>query len=136
MSPSFDLQLGRESFAPGDAVTGTVLVTEGGDSRALEIALRFHEKSPDYEEVPLNRAQALHTGPLETGHSFDFSLELPPDALPGYKSAHGELYWELDVKSDEAGRDTHERRRIEVVAAAEPTTEPDLFGGDFGGAES
>jgi hypothetical protein len=27
---------------------------------------------------------------------------------------HGELYWEVDAKSDEFGGDTHDRRRIEI----------------------
>ena len=45
------------------------------------------------------------------------ALSLPPDASPNYQSENGELYWELDVKSDEFGRDTHERHRIEVGPA-------------------
>jgi hypothetical protein len=87
MSPRFQLELDRERYTPGETIKGTILVREGGGSRALE-----------------------------AGTSFEFELALPPDALPSYKSRHGELYWELDVKSDESGRDTHERRRIETVS--------------------
>lgn len=130
MSPAFELQLERERFAPGERVTGTVLVTEGGGSRALEVALAFHEKSPDYEELPFSRSQALHTGDVQAGQSLAFALELPADALPGYRSEHGELYWEIDLKSDEMGPDTHVRRRIEVVSAAVPEEE-DVFAGGF-----
>ncbi len=134
MSPAFELQLDRERLAPGEPVAGTVLVTEGGGSRALEVVLAFHEKSPDYEEVPVSQSQALHTGDVQTGQSLAFALELPADALPGYRSEHGELYWEVDVKSDEMGPDTHLRRRIEVVPAARPEEE-DVFAGGFGDGE-
>ena len=134
MSPALELQLGRESFAPGERVAGSVLVTEGGGSRALEVVLAFHEKSPDYEEIPFSRSEALHTGDVQTGQSLAFSLELPADARPGYRSEHGELYWEIDVKSDEIGPDTHLRRRIEVVPVTVPEEE-DVFAGGFGDDE-
>jgi hypothetical protein len=131
VSPAFELQLDRERFAPGEPVAGTVLVTEGGGSRVLEVVLAFHEKSPDYEETPVSTTQALHTGDVQTGQSLAFSLELPADALPGHRSEHGELYWEVDVKSDEMGPDTHLRRRIDVVPTAKPEEE-DVFAGGFG----
>lgn len=134
MSPAFELRLARESFAPGERVTGTILVTAGGGSRALEVTLAFHEKSPDYEESPFSRYEALHTGDVQTGQTLAFALELPADALPGYRSEHGELYWEIDVKSDEMGPDTHLRRRIEVVVPKEPVEE-DVFAGGFGDDE-
>jgi hypothetical protein len=75
------------------------------------------------------RASAVEawTGPIRSpkrcgraGRRFrrlQFELSLPPDASPNYQSENGELYWELDVKSDEFGRDTHERHRIEVGPA-------------------
>jgi hypothetical protein len=130
LSPAFELQLADERFAPGDRVSGSVVVTGGGGSRTLEVALEFHEKSPDYEEVPIRVPQTLHTGDVQTGQALPFSLELPADALPGYRSANGELFWELDVKSDEMGRDTHVRRRIEVAVHAVPEEE-DVFAGGF-----
>lgn len=130
MSPVFELQLERQRFAPGERVAGTVLVTEGGGSRTLEVALAFHEKSPDYEEIPVSRSHALHTGDVQTGQALPFALDLPAEALPGYVSEHGELYWEVDVKSDEMGRDTHVRQRIEVVAEAVPEGQ-DIFAGGF-----
>jgi hypothetical protein len=30
-------------------------------------------------------------------------------------SKHGELSWEVDARSDERGRDTHARKRIDVA---------------------
>ncbi len=115
MSPRFRVELEGERFEPGDAVTGTVLVLEGGSSRNLEALLHYNEKTDDYSASAFSLTSGtLHAGDLATGTSFEFGLSLPADALPNYRSEHGELYWELDVKSDERGLDTHERRRIEV----------------------
>ncbi len=115
MSPRFQLQLDRERYAPGDTVRGTVLVLEGGGSRSLEALLEYNEETADYQEVAISIPSGpLHQGDLTTGTSFEFELALPPDALPNYQSRHGELYWQLDVRSDEVARDTHERRRIAI----------------------
>ena len=115
MSPRFELQLDRERYAPGDAIRGTVQVVEGGGSRSLEALLEYKEETDDYVEV----ATSISSGPLQSGHlatgsSFEFELTVPEDALPSYQSQHGELYWEVDVKSNEPGRDTHERCRVEI----------------------
>lgn len=115
MSPRFDLQLDRDRFNPGDSVAGTVVVREGGRSRSLEVQLGYIEETDDYLEVATSISTGhLHRGDLEIGASFRFELALPPDALPNVTSRHGQLYWRLDVKSDERGRDSHELRRIEI----------------------
>jgi hypothetical protein len=112
-----ELQLDGERYAPGDSVTGNVLVVEGGDSRKLEVSLNFRERtSEDDEHTPVTLSGGeLHAGDLTTGASYPFAIQLPPDALPNFKSKHGELFWEVDARSDERGRDTHERKRIEVA---------------------
>jgi hypothetical protein len=46
-----------------------------------------------------------------------FTLVLPADALPSYRSQNGELYWEVHARSDELGRDTHVRERVLVGVA-------------------
>ena len=118
MSLRLELQLDRERFAPAETVKGSVLVVEGGGSRSLGVSLTYNEKTEDFFDVVTSiDCGALHEGDLTAGTSFAFELILPADALPNYKSEHGELYWELDAKSDEAGRDTHERRRIEIDPA-------------------
>ena len=119
---NLDVQLDRgERYAPGDTVSGSVLVLEGGGSRRLEVSLNYRENSEDeYEHTALNLSSGeLHAGDLTTGASYPFTIALPPDALPNYKSEHGELYWELDACSDEFGRDTHERKRIDVAVRRE-----------------
>jgi tetratricopeptide (TPR) repeat protein len=127
VSPELDVELDRDCYAPGDAVRGTIYVVEGGRSRSLEILLEYWEKTDDYSAVAISiSGPPVHVGDLTTGTSFEFELRLPPDALPNYVSEHGELYWELDVKSDERGLDTHEQRRIDVVPAhAKPAAERD-----------
>jgi hypothetical protein len=115
VSPRFQLQLDRERYTPGEAIRGTILVLEGGDSRSVEVLLDYIEETEDYSEVATSISSGpLHGGDLTPGMSLEFALPLPSDALPNYRSGHGELYWQVDVKSDERGRDTHERHRIEV----------------------
>jgi len=118
VSPRLQLQLDRERYRPGETVRGTVAVTEGGSSRSLEVSLAYNEETSDYLDVARTISSGpLHEGDLDEGSSFEFALALPDDALPGYRSARGELYWVVDARSNELGRDTHERRRIDVEAA-------------------
>ena len=119
MSPRLDLVLDGErlTFSPGEWVRGHVAILEGGKSRDLQVTLCYRERSPDYSatkmEIP---SGVLHTGDLTTGQSHEFALQLPADALPNYSSSHGELYWELEARSDEFGVDTKSARRIDVGA--------------------
>lgn len=125
MSPRLQLQLEQRRYGPGDTVQGTILVLEGGHSRSVEAQLEYREETADYHEVPVRIAVGpLHEGDLTTGTSFEFEVTLPPDALPNYESEHGELYWQIDAKSNEIGRDTHERRRIEVECHPARVTRP------------
>lgn len=115
MSLRLELQLEQQGYAPGETVKGTILVVEGGKSRSLEALLEYKEETEDYLDVAISLPSGpLHEGDLTTGTSFEFELSLPADALPNYESEHGELFWEVDAKSNEFARDTHERSRIEV----------------------
>lgn len=118
MRPVLELWLDREHYALGDTVRGTIRVVAGGRSRSLEVMLNYNGKTDDYAEVATSVSGGpLTTADLTTGMSFGFALALPPDAFPNYRSEHGELFWEVDARSDELGIDTHERRRIEVATA-------------------
>lgn len=115
MSARFQVELEGARYAPGDTVRGTILVLEGGASRSLEALLEYREETEDVSGVATSVSSGpLHAGDLDMGMMFEFGLALPQDAFPNYRSEHGELYWQLDVKSDERGTDTHERLRIEV----------------------
>jgi hypothetical protein len=121
LSLRLECELERERYRPGESVRGTVLVLEGGPSRRLEVTLEYREKTEEDFQATVRtlRTGELHNGDLTTGASYPFEIVLPADALPSFGSAHGELYWELDARSDEPGRDSHERRRIEVASTVE-----------------
>jgi hypothetical protein len=112
-----EVQLDRERYSPGDTVSGTVLVLEGGASRKLEVSLEFREEAEDgYEDTPLRvPGGELHASDLAMGASYQFAIALPADALPNLKTEHGKLWWEVDARSDERGRDTHERKTFAVL---------------------
>lgn len=111
-----DLQLDDTRFAPGDELTGRVLVLEGGRSRSLTLTVSFYESSPAYLSVPFSQSAVLHEGDLAAGQAVEFRSELPHWASPAVKAKHGELYWELEAVSDEPGLDTRARLRFDVVA--------------------
>ena len=118
MSPRLQLRLEQDALRPGETIKGSVLIVEGGGSRSLEVRLDYNEETEDCLDVATSISSGrLHEGDLTTGTSFEFELVLPPDAFPNYKSDHGELYWQVDATSNEFGRDTHEQRRIDVLAA-------------------
>jgi hypothetical protein len=116
MSAQFQLNLDRERYTPGDTIRGNIVVLKGDDTGSLEVLLEYNEEAEDdYSAIAASVSTGtLHAGDLATGMSFDFEVALPKDAFPNYRSEHGELYWQVDVKSDESGHETHERRRIEV----------------------
>jgi hypothetical protein len=121
VSVRFQVELERAHYRPGDTIRGTILVVEGGASRSLEALLENREETEDVSGVATTVSSGpLHAGDLETGMSFGFELTLPLDSFPNYRSEHGELYWQVDVKSDERGSDTHECKRIEVEPASGP----------------
>jgi hypothetical protein len=118
VSARLQLELAQERYRPGETVKGSVLVLEGGGSRSVDVSLAYHEETEDCQEVATEISSGpLHEGDLVAGTSFEFELALPADSFPNYTSEHGALYWEIDALSNEAGRDTHERVRIDVEAA-------------------
>ena len=125
MSPHLDLVLDTErlDFRPGDWVRGHVAILEGGKSRDLKVSLRYRERSPDYSatviEIP---SGVLHTGELTAGASHDFAIQVPADAMPTYSSSHGQLYWEVEARSDEFGVDTTASRVVDVNVGREAAT--------------
>jgi hypothetical protein len=115
VSPRLDLVLDSLAYRPGDWVRGHVAILEGGKSRDLSVRLRYRERSPDYSATVTEIAgRDLHTGELTAGQSHEFAVQLPVDALPTLSSPHGQLYWEVEARSDEFGIDTKESRVIDV----------------------
>lgn len=107
------MKLAVELRETGPVVRGGVRVLEGGSSRGLSVSLQYVERSPDYTHVAMEvPGGTLQGGDLQTGAWFDFAIPMPADALPGQSFRHGETFWQVDVKSDERGPDTHAVARL------------------------
>ena len=120
MSPILRLEIeqpaGGGGFRPGDWVRGQVAVLAGGGSRSLSVSVHFRERTRDYSATAATYGGApLHEGDLTPGASYDFAVQLPPDALPSFSTANGDLFWEVEARSDELGPDTAVTQRIEVA---------------------
>lgn len=116
MSPRLELQLDTERCVPGDTVKGTVVVVEGGKCRSLRVWLEYQERSTTYETVERTvPGETLSVGDLSKGARFPFAVQLPEDALPDFRSEHGELAWRVHAESDKLGLDSHVRKRVFVT---------------------
>jgi hypothetical protein len=109
------VQLERQSWAPGESVRGWARVLAPFDCRKLEAALEFREWSEDYNEVSTRLAVPLHSGPAQPGQWWYFELPVPPDAPAGFRSPHGGVYWQVDLKADQPGFDIHASQAIDVA---------------------
>jgi Arrestin (or S-antigen), N-terminal domain len=117
MSPALSVELDSDTFTPGDWVRGRLRVVEGGSSRALNVEVRFRERTKDYSATAATYGQTqLHQGELTRGMSFPFAIQLPADCFPTFQSEHAELFYEVHARSDERGLDTHADARFEVKA--------------------
>jgi hypothetical protein len=117
-----DLDIRSQAVSPGATIAGSVLVLEGGGIRSLTVSLEFHEHSTSGGDkvVTSISTEPLHEEELAAGMRFPFTFVLPEDALPSYRSENGELYWEVHVRSDQLGFDTHLRKRVLVGVAETP----------------
>ncbi len=115
MSTQLEIQLGKDSYAPGESVRGWVRVQDGGRSRRLEVSLQYREKTSDYGGCVLRVGPVeLHQGELQAGQSYEFNLQLPAGAPPAYSTGVGQMWWAVMVHSDQVGPDKYFSERIEV----------------------
>ena len=112
------VELGHERVPPGVALTGHVLVVEGGEARSLALTVRFLECSPAFRVPALEERAVLREGDLATGESVPFSIGLPDGAPPTARGRRCELLWELEVVADRSGPDAVVRRAFEVALDA------------------
>jgi hypothetical protein len=110
-----ELKLDSEGVRPGGSIRGRVLAIESCDSRSLTLTITQYEKTRDYVVAAGSSSTVLHEGDVVAGQAYDFDFTLANDAAPSTKTKNGELYWELEVKSDESGLDTHLTRRFTVA---------------------
>ena len=109
-----ELVLQSDHVKPGGEVAGHIDVAEGGASRSLTLTITFNEKTRDYSATPYSSGFVVHEGDVKAGESYTFSFTLPATAPTSAKTKNGELYWQLEVTSDEQGLDSHSKQRLEV----------------------
>jgi hypothetical protein len=110
-----ELDLQADRVRPGGDVAGRVNVVEGGKSRSLTVSVSFCEKTRDYFVPAYGSSFVVHEGDVAAGESYEFSFTLPAEAPTSAKTGNGELYWELEARSDEHGLDSRAKRRLEVA---------------------
>ena len=105
-----------EPLAPGAAVSGRVVVEEGGQARSLSVRLAFVERTESFEKVAREAgALVVAEGDLAEGAVLAFSLALPDDALANIATGYGRVGWELRARVDRAGPDPTVDRPIELL---------------------
>jgi hypothetical protein len=109
------VEVDGEPLAPGAAVSGRVVVEEGGRARSLSVRLAFVERTEDFEKVARDAGtQVLAEGDLADGAVVAFQFELPQDAAPHVASPHARIGWEVRARVDRAGPDPTADRPVEV----------------------
>ncbi len=119
MSARLAIKPERQSYSPGETVSGTIEVLESVNAKELTVALEYRDWTSDYHSVSRTvPAQApLHVGNLEQGQSLDFGFALPADALPNQTGRFGSTAWGLHARVAHFGPDLHVWL---VVHVAEP----------------
>jgi hypothetical protein len=105
----------RDSFVPGDRVSGRVEVDKGG-LQEIQVGLLFREKVGDLEATT---RQVLApdfdgSGDIPAGAILGFEIEVPADAPPNIETGHAELFWEVVARTDHVGADKVESHRVEI----------------------
>ena len=113
-----DVELYDEPVEVGKFVSGRVRVVEGGPAGEVRVSLTFHEHTRDFDVAARGAEVPVHVGDVIAGDGYEFQFPLGPDQPPSVASKHGELYWQIEVRSTEPHAHTHVRRRVAVVAAA------------------
>jgi hypothetical protein len=112
--PGFEVHLERQSYGPGETVRGSVL---GGSGRELEVSLSLHERSPEYEAIPVTISVPLDAGEGGSG-ARRFAVEVPDDAPPSLMARHGALWWTVDAAIEGPDSPAVVSREVEIRSAA------------------
>jgi hypothetical protein len=113
------LLLDRDTVRPGDWVTGSVSVSEGGKARSIEVAIRYAERSIDYIAYPISITSApLHEGDIADGLLVPFALAIPGHAMPSCRGQFGSLEWNVWAKVDRMGPDATDWAQLDVTPSA------------------
>jgi hypothetical protein len=118
MSVPVAIRTERTSYAPADQISGTVEVLEPVHARQLTLALEYRDWTADYRAATrvLALDAPLHTGDLEQGANFPFTVQLPADALPNQTGTFGRTGWGLHARIDRFGLDANVWHLLDVPA--------------------
>ena len=107
-----------EPLAPGAAVSGRVVVEEGGRARSLSVRLAFVERTESFEKVAREAGDARRRRgrPLRRRRARLLRCALPDDALANIATGYGRIGWELRARVDRAGSGP-DRRPADRAAA-------------------
>jgi hypothetical protein len=95
------IELEQAAARPGEAITGAVVVLDGGRARRIQAWLEFVERAGKLTAVARKEPpQTLAEGELHADRLLRFELRLPADALPPLTTEVGELRWDLVVHVD------------------------------------
>jgi hypothetical protein len=95
------IELEQAAARPGEPVTGTVVVLEGGRARCVRAWLEFTERVEKMTVVARSEPPStLAEGDLHADQALRLELPLPADALPPLTNEVGELRWDLVVEVD------------------------------------
>jgi hypothetical protein len=110
------VEVDGEPLAPGAAVSGRVVVEEGGRARSLSVRLAFVERTEDFAKVARDAGtQVIAEGDLADGGVVAFQLRLPQDAAPHVSSPHARIGWDVRARVDRAGPDPTADRPVELL---------------------
>ena len=95
------IDLEQAAARPGEAITGTVVVLDGGRARRVTAWLEFVERAGKMSAIARREpASTLAEGDLQADQVLGFALPLAGDALPPLTTDVGELRWDLVVAVD------------------------------------
>jgi hypothetical protein len=118
MSGHLEIKPAQARYQRDEVVTGTLEIVAPVDARELTVALEYRESTSDYHHTArsVTTPRALHQGPLTAGQSFNFSFQLPADALPNQSGRFGSVNWGLHARIAKFGPDLHTWQPIDVGA--------------------
>jgi hypothetical protein len=117
------VELSAGAVAPGEHVHGHVVVQEGGEVQALELALVFVEHTDHFEHVVAGAPVLELSGggrELGDGERLAFAVALPEGAAPAIVTPRGRLGWELRARARRRGIDARAERVLDVRAVTTP----------------
>jgi hypothetical protein len=104
------------TVAPGDTVTGEVVVGDGGAARSVVAQLEFVERVAKFTRTAhVGASTVIAEADLQQGAVLPFTLRLPAQAPPSLSTAVGSLDWELVVRVDRPHRRDLEERLTLLV---------------------